>query len=65
MHDKNGKETGVLAHIVKTNISDLNNDQLTSSICHNLMDVKVNDDCSNNDIFYDSTSKEPTNKNKK
>lgn len=51
MKDENGKTVGVLAHIIKTHISESSDEDMISTLAKNPNDIKIDDQISNEDIL--------------
>lgn len=62
MKDENGKTVGVLAHIVKTHISESSDEDMISTLAKNPNDIKIDDQISNEDILSYTNPKSKTNK---
>lgn len=62
MIDKNGKTVGVLAHIVKTHVSESSDGDMISALTKNVGDLKIDDQISNEEILSYTNPKSKTNK---
>ncbi len=61
MKDGNGKTIGVLAHIVKTHISESSDENMISTLAKNPNDINIDDQISNEDILSYTNPKSKTN----
>ena len=61
MKDENGKTVGVLAHIVKTHLSESSDEDMISTLAKNPNDIKIDDQISNEDILSYTNPKSKTN----
>lgn len=62
MKDENGKAVGVLAHIVKTHVSESSDEDIICTLSKNLNDIKIDDQMSNEDILSYTNPKSKINK---
>lgn len=62
MYDKNGKKVGVLAHEIKTHVTNDDEGEVLSTLPKDLDHIKINDKFSNADMEYDLHPRERSNK---
>lgn len=62
MYDKNGKPIGILAHEIKTHVTNSDDKEMLASLNKDLYNVKINDRFSNGELLSYSNSREITNK---
>lgn len=62
MKDEHGKPLGVLAHIVKTHVSESSDEDMISVLTKDLDNIKIADQLSNEEILYYTNPKPKTNK---
>lgn len=62
MKDKNGNPVGVLAHELKTHVTESNESDMITTLNKNLDKLKINDDFSNAEMLSYKNPKPKTNK---
>ncbi|MGG7178333.1 hypothetical protein ACQPU1_12100 [Clostridium paraputrificum] len=62
MKDEKGKDVGVLAHLVKTHVSEANGEAMISALTKDLDNIKIADQSSNEEILSYTNPKVQTNK---
>lgn len=51
MHDKNGKPTGVLAHLVKTHVTNSSENPATKGLTRKIDNLRIDDKASNEELI--------------